>query len=109
MLYPTETGILAGRAVELRAVGFGYAMESNRIREEQDAFAAAKFICSISAHWADTGERVFADAAAIDAWPMRDSMELVDLINKAGKVNTPRSPEPLPNGADTTEGARPSH
>lgn len=106
----TERGRLAGREVELRPVGFGYAMESNRIREEQDAWAAAKYICALSAHWADTGERVFADAAAVDAWPMRDSLQIVDLIRKSGSVNSPREDQaPILNGAGTDEGARPSH
>lgn len=90
MINGSEKGTLDGRAVELRPVGFGYALESNRIREEKDAMAAAKYICAMSAHWEDSGDRVFADGAAIDAWPMRDSLELIELINKAGQVNAPR-------------------
>jgi hypothetical protein len=111
MIYDNEKATLGGRAVELRNVGFGYALESNRIREEQDSWAATKYICAMSAHWADTGERVFADVAAIDAWPMRDSMDLIDLINKAGKVNSLREQgTSLANGALKDEAApRPSH
>lgn len=109
-MHGTEKGTLGGRAVELRAVGFGYAVESNRIREETDAFTAAKYICALSAHWLDTGERIFADAAAIDAWPMRDSMDLIDLINKSGKVNTPRElGTPAVNGVAGEVATRPSH
>lgn len=88
---PTAT--LDGRVVELRHVGFGVAMKAQKVAETTgDAVNSALVVLASSAHWQDSGERVFADVAAIEAWPMNQSMQIMELARLAGVVNDPRTP-----------------
>lgn len=95
------TGTLNGRAVELRTAGFGAMLDAQAVlAATNDRFRMALVIMAASAHWADTGEKIFADLAAVEAWPMVDSRDLTALATLANEVNAPRE-TPAPNGAMT--------
>lgn len=99
----TATGTLAGRAVVLRSVGFGVALDAQAVLSAtNDQFASALVVLVASAHWEDTGEKVFADVDAVKAWPMRDMGDLTALARAATDLNGPRKrsePPPQANGA----------
>jgi hypothetical protein len=96
----TREGKLGGRPVELRQVGFGVGWQSQAVlKETGDSFVAGLVILAASAHWADTGEKVFADYRAVMDWPMVDSADIFKLATEAGMLNAPRT-EPQANGQD---------
>lgn len=103
---------LAGREVELRQVGIGVGLESNRVREATgDNFRAGLVILAGSAFWKDDGTKVFADLDAVINWPMVDFADVAACANEAGRINKPKGMEERvakPNGAAEGEGAAPS-
>jgi len=92
----TLGGTLQGRAVELREVSIGVALEANK---QGDGFKSALFVLSQSAHWQDTGERVFASVQSIlDDWPMIALTEINELATIAGQLNIGTKVEPPASG-----------
>jgi len=99
----TREGWLDGRAVQLRKVGIGVAIEANEVRAETgNNFKAGIVIMAASAYWADTGERIFADKAAVEAWPMEDFGDIIALVTEATELNKAKDRS---TGPKTTNGS----
>ena len=107
MISETKQGTLDGRPVELREVNIGIALAANKAGEG-DPFEVGLRVLVHSAYWAGSEERVFADRAAIDLWPMRMMREISELSNLASRLNLPRDAETqiVTNGSGEP---RPSH
>lgn len=90
----TLGGTLQGRAVELREVSIGVALEANK---QGDGFRSALFVLSRSAFWQDTGEPVFLGVNdIIDNWPMIALSEINELATLAGQLNVGTKPDAPP-------------
>lgn len=113
------TLMLTGRAVELRVVSFGCLRRARRLVEATgDGEEASMLVASESAHWVDSGERVFRSVADIDAWPSDAANELMAMLGAAADLHRPKaaiapsddaqpgaSPSPSTNGAAAGNGA----
>lgn len=87
----TRSATLGGRALEMRKAGFGAFWQGVDAQEQSGDHRAATYaIIAAAAYWVDTGEKVFADWRAVEAWPMEDTQELVALMNIASEMNNPR-------------------
>jgi len=94
----TKQGTLGGRAVELREVSLRVAYEAS---DQGSGRFALLYVFVHSAHWADTGERIFKSIdEALDGMTMRQGNEINALAALAGELNM-SVPTPAPNGADT--------
>lgn len=103
----TATGTLDGRAVELREVKAGVGIAAHKLG---DGFEGMMLVLAHSAHWADTGERVFKDRASIDEdYPMRLLPAILALAGLAGELNvdTPKDAKPIATNGNGA--AVPSH
>jgi hypothetical protein len=101
--------LLNGRMVELRLVGIGTGLAAMAVHGE-DRRRAVNMILVDSAHWKDTGERVFDSVEAIDRWPMPDLLRVMRLGNEAWELNQPIDDEPVdkPNGSAAPQPELPS-
>lgn len=95
----TKPGTLGGRAVELREVSLRVAYDAS---DQGGGRLALLYVMVHSAHWADSGERIFKTIdEALDGMTMRQGVEINVLAELAGDVNMEK-PKPATNGADTT-------
>jgi hypothetical protein len=96
----TYVPMLDGREVDLRVVGIGVGLTANEYREKTgDRLRASFLVLAESAHWKDSGERIFADLKAIEAWPMPNLSEVIDLAYAAAELNrSKRLPPVTTNG-----------
>jgi hypothetical protein len=108
MMERTKQGTLDGREVELREVSAGVGIAANKTG---DGFESMMVVLVHSAHWADSGERVFKDRAAIDnEWPMRMLPEIMALGALAGDLNLDTERHKAAIAAETNGAAAiPSH
>jgi len=108
MLERIRSGLLDGRAVELREVSAGIGIMANKTG---DGFESMMLVLVHSAHWADSGERIFKDRASIDnEWPMRLLPEIIALASVSGELNLPQAADVVETTATNGTGvAHPSH
>jgi hypothetical protein len=104
----SKAGTFRGRAVELREVSVGVALQANN---QGSGLMSALYVLAHSAHWTDTGERVFASVQnMLDDFPMSSLPEINALAVQAGELNLGAEAmaraTARPNGA--AEGAGPS-
>lgn len=114
-----QTHMLDGRAVELRVVPFSVLLAARKFvddKGEPDGEKATILMLVHSAHWADSGERVFRSVDDVMNWPASSAMQLFTLITEAAAVNRPKATatngaQPPGNGAPQPDGdgAAPSH
>ena len=99
-------GTLDGRAVELREVSAGVGLAALKTGDGHESM----FVVLVhSAHWADTGERVFKDRASIDDnWKMRHLPEIRLLAAAASELNLDVKPDAVVSTNGSGE-ALPSH
>ena len=93
----TKQGTLGGRAVELREVSLRIGYEAG---DQGGGRLALLYVFVHSAHWADTGERIFKTTdEALDSMTMRQGQEINALAALAGELNM-EEPKPATNGVD---------
>ena len=99
-------GTLDGRAVELREVSLRVGVDAP---QQETPFTGAMFVLAHSAHWVDTGERVFKGADdVLDHMTMRRIREVNALSRMAQEVNSPDDPDAAVATTNGTGEARPS-